>query len=689
MDDVDSPDLGSVYRIRSDGDGVLVYEVKQVYIYIPSELSATGFELKIAGLVRIVKKKDENILTWDPEELSYQDVACLYSSESDGWTVIDDDFEPPEILDTHPYLYPTLELGTSEPIVSSKQVVKAGDVPKGNWAGVKVKGEEVKYTKDTNITPPSPDSPVKFSLSTLKCIRENTLRGGIHTLTFFLSDGKELPTLHFHDGGTSGLLQTLTRYLYLVRDGKDSRLVRVEVNPVIAKTRHTTEQLVKQQQEQQQKQQQQQLDVDILRKGVEGLLHTAVLEVGKRVRHQFRNSRDMLDERPSDDMSHDDEDIPTITCHDLQTKEEKAKLPDPDTSLITDFQLITNLSSQLPPRSPICPRTAPLNRVEWEGFRQIDGKITEDKEQEFRARVFAGGIEPSLRREVWKYLLGYFQFNATDIERMEHQKMRSDQYDVMKKQWKSFLPEQEAQFHKWRELKNLVEKDVIRTDRELEMYHSPNSPRLKQLQDILTTYVMYNFDLGYVQGMSDLLSPLLAVMDNEVDTFWCFVGLMKIVGHYFEETQEGMRWRIRQLRALLSVSDPSFYKYLKEKESGNLYFAFRWLLVDFKREFNFSDLMCIWEVLWTHHLSSDYALFIALAIIDIEKEKLQDSDFDFSDIIAHINGLSKQLSYEPILLKAESICRQIAAVQSLPDELQPLISTPFPPPHSSPVVSSQ
>ena len=42
---------------------------------------------------------------------------------------------------------------------------------------------------------------------------------------------------------------------------------------------------------------------------------------------------------------------------------------------------------------------------------------------------------------------------------MEHQKMRSDQYEVMKKQWKSFLPEQEAQFYKWRELKNLVGKE--------------------------------------------------------------------------------------------------------------------------------------------------------------------------------------------------------------------------------------
>ena len=34
---------------------------------------------------------------------------------------------------------------------------------------------------------------------------------------------------------------------------------------------------------------------------------------------------------------------------------------------------------------------------------------------------------------------------------------------------------------------------------------------------------------GYVQGMSDLLAPLLVVMENEVDTFWCFVGFMETV----------------------------------------------------------------------------------------------------------------------------------------------------------------
>lgn len=30
-----------------------------------------------------------------------------------------------------------------------------------------------------------------------------------------------------------------------------------------------------------------------------------------------------------------------------------------------------------------------------------------------------------------------------------------------------------------------------------------------------------------LQGMSDLLSPILAEMKNEVDAYWCFVGLMQ------------------------------------------------------------------------------------------------------------------------------------------------------------------
>lgn len=36
--------------------GVIVYVVNEVYLYIPAEVSAAGFELKIAGSIRITDK---------------------------------------------------------------------------------------------------------------------------------------------------------------------------------------------------------------------------------------------------------------------------------------------------------------------------------------------------------------------------------------------------------------------------------------------------------------------------------------------------------------------------------------------------------------------------------------------------------------------------------------------------------
>lgn len=45
---------------------------------------------------------------------------------------------------------------------------------------------------------------------------------------------------------------------------------------------------------------------------------------------------------------------------------------------------------------------------------------------------------------------------------------------------------------------------------------------------------MYDFDTGYVQGMSDLASPMLYVADGDVcKAFWYFVHIMKITVTFF------------------------------------------------------------------------------------------------------------------------------------------------------------
>lgn len=68
-----------------------------------------------------------------------------------------------------------------------------------------------------------------------------------------------------------------------------------------------------------------------------------------------------------------------------------------------------------------------------------------------------------------------------------------------------------------------------RTDRNHPFFEGEHNPNVTLLHDILMTFVMYNFDLGYVQGMSDLLAPILYVTQDEATAFWCFVGYMDMV----------------------------------------------------------------------------------------------------------------------------------------------------------------
>jgi len=45
---------------------------------------------------------------------------------------------------------------------------------------------------------------------------------------------------------------------------------------------------------------------------------------------------------------------------------------------------------------------------------------------------------------------------------------------------------------------------------------------------------------GYTQGMSDLLAPVLVEIQNEVDAYWCFVGLMQKTSFFSSPTDVDM-----------------------------------------------------------------------------------------------------------------------------------------------------
>ena len=70
-----------------------------------------------------------------------------------------------------------------------------------------------------------------------------------------------------------------------------------------------------------------------------------------------------------------------------------------------------------------------------------------------------------------------------------------------------------------------IDKDVARCDRGLDYFMDQSN--LDTLRNIVTTYVWEHLDVGYMQGMCDIVAPLLVVIDDEVTVYSCFTNLME------------------------------------------------------------------------------------------------------------------------------------------------------------------
>ncbi|XP_066265112.1 TBC1 domain family member 15-like isoform X3 [Branchiostoma lanceolatum] len=486
---------------------------------------------------------------------------------------------------------------------------------------------------------------INFSLSELKSIRRSSPSLGWSYLLFVLKDGATLPALHFHEGGSKAMMKAMEKYVSITRSPHDNRLFMVTPNDTEALSRSFDElQLFGES------------SGDLVSKFFRDP-YTTTLGGFSKVTNFLRDTliapNGHPTQRPPDEMADLlSEELPGL---DIQPTE-------------NEFDLITRAS--LGPR-PDVERRQPVSPEQWKNHQDGEGRVTSIPL--LLEAIFRGGIHASLRKEVWPFLLEYYKWDSTHKDRLELRKRKEDDYFRMKLQWKSITDDQESRFTELRDRRSLIEKDVNRTDRTHPFFEGEQNPSLTLLYDILMTYCMYNFDLGYVQGMSDLLSPILMVMENEVDAFWCLVGFMDRVHHNFETDQQGMKTQLIQLQTLVHFLDPQMYTYLESKESANMYFCFRWLLIQFKREFSFPDIMRLWEVHWTDYLCQNFHLLLCMAILDTEKSAMMDNYLGFNEILKHINDLSMHIDVEDILKKAEGIYIQIAECKDIPKPIRDIL----------------
>lgn len=241
----------------------------------------------------------------------------------------------------------------------------------------------------------------------------------------------------------------------------------------------------------------------------------------------------------------------------------------------------------------IKPFKPPLSDSEFHSYLNGQGQLT--RPEELRLRIYHGGVEPSLRKVVWRYLLNVYPDGLSGQERMDYMKKKTREYEQLKREWTARASHEDLEF-----IRGNVLKDVLRTDRAHPYYAgSEDSPHLTALTDLLTTFAITHPQISYCQGMSDIASPILAVMDNEAHTYICFCGIMKRLEGNFRPDGQLMSVKFQHLKLLLQYSDPEFYTYLVSRGADDLFFCYRWLLLELKREFAFDDALRMLEVTWS------------------------------------------------------------------------------------------
>lgn len=312
------------------------------------------------------------------------------------------------------------------------------------------------------------------------------------------------------------------------------------------------------------------------------------------------------------------------------------------------------------------PEEGQVGKLSEEMFRSLfneSGQLEDDLS--LRKAVFFAGMDRNLRKEVWPFLLHCYPYQSTYEERTQIAEIRRQEYEEITRRRLELTGSQLTNFK--RKVQSVVEKDVVRTDRGNPFFAGDDNPNLGIMKNILLNYAVYNPGLGYTQGMSDLLAPVLCELRDEVAAFWCFVGLMQRAVFVATPTDRDMDRSLRYLRELVRIMVPRFYDHLqKHKDANELLFCHRWILLCFKREFTEGVALRMWEACWANYLTDYFHLFLCLAIICVYAEDVIAQDLRADEMLLHFSSLAMYMDGQVIARKARGLLHQFRQLREIP-----------------------
>ena len=157
---------------------------------------------------------------------------------------------------------------------------------------------------------------------------------------------------------------------------------------------------------------------------------------------------------------------------------------------------------------------------------------------------------------------------------------------------------------------------------------------------ILYVYAKLNKDVGYVQGMNEILSVIyycycvdshLDIETIEADTFWSFSNLMNDVKTIFsqenDDQKDGIVEKISILDTIISTLQKDIYSIMLKNHINICHFAFTWINLFFCQHFKIEDSMKLWDVIFSENDRYYFVYFFSMAVLQYKKKRIEKEEF--------------------------------------------------------------
>ena len=224
--------------------------------------------------------------------------------------------------------------------------------------------------------------------------------------------------------------------------------------------------------------------------------------------------------------------------------------------------------------------------------------------EELRDAVMNRGLVPELRAEVWPVLFKILPFNVEDRARVLSS--REKEYLSFKNQWQAMSKTQIKYSSQNREAFTTIRVDVKRT------HPTERLSKIKNWQDILTSilksFVMWNQNVRYTQGLNDLAtnfmeifipSDLYTLDQAEAISFWCFAAFGEYIrsGLIAEDMMGVQTMELNQVKAVVERFQPPCVTWLESNQLDDLSFIIPSFILAYGRTFEQDAIARIWEAI--------------------------------------------------------------------------------------------